>query len=234
MNRFILLSALIAAACAGQAPVIEEPEPEPSPVEPASPEPEEPGPEESVVTIGEPWISQSGIVVEIKEGGHKHAVGGGTMSMFDIEITKGDDVHAFEYRYDDEDLYWYIEGVAHGHVFTIESLFGFDDTRKVLTDPEDLEKNDRRRVTLIPLAGPAPGKEQIEERGSEMAKAVAEKIGCEGGLSSGSMPTAGTYDLGILSGLGKDPESVCRILVGIHTGTAFVVMGGKRWVEKAD
>jgi hypothetical protein len=252
----LLLIATIVSACATTATRVDEPAKDPGPAaDSTSTETdtgaEIDGAEEFVVTIGESWMAESGLTVLVRELGHEHwvdeeeppageyvpedpqPVKPSMTTNFLIEIGKGEDVEVFEYSYSDTDPCWYVEGIAHGHVFVVESLFPFGEQGEVLTEPADLEKNGQRKVTLIPTDREPLDKEQVRDSGAAMGISVADEIGCEGTLTAGAPLSVGTYDHAELTDFGEI-DSVCRILVGVYTGTAFISMGGKKWIEKPD
>lgn len=187
-------------------------------------------PEELVVTLDEPHTTQGGLSILVRSEGHSHDDEGGTSSDFTIEIKKGTEIHSVEYTYTDDDLVWYVEGLAHGYVYTVSMLYDLDE-EGALSCPEDTDKNSKRRITLVPSKMEPLGKTEAKHTGRRLAYFVAKKIGCEGSRSTGALRTPGTYTYGKM--LEKDDEliSTCRLLVGVYTDTVFVSKEGKLWME---
>jgi hypothetical protein len=225
MRSVLLPVALAACACGAPPPDVEEPLPEPAPPTLES-GPEEPGPEQFIVTIGKLHITKDGLTFMVTRSEHEHTSGGGEVAFYQVEFTDGDDVHEIEYDHYGG-LHWYVEGVAHGYIYTVEVLSPFG-------EPQAAEDADRRKVTLIPYTGPALEYEKARDTGAAMGVALAEEIGCEGDTTGGALYAPGAYDHTILMVYGDDMDVECRIHVGIYTGTAFITYKGKTWVEKAD
>jgi hypothetical protein len=188
------------------------------PVEPADATPTDPGHEQFQVVIGEPTTSRDGLVVTLDSRGHKHAVGGGTTSRFELTIARGDDVHEVSYSFSDDSVAWYIEGIAHGNVFMVQSLFDLDDTHTILTEPSDLDKNQRRLVTLIPTDASPLDDIDAAEAAWEIADAEAERRGCSGSSRSSSH-SDGSFEFFI----GEDGAVLCKLVVGVYSGHVIFV-----------
>lgn len=190
-------------------------EPAPAPIDAA---PAAPSDEQFEVVIDEPYTTRDGLIVTLHSGGHKHAMGGGASSRFELTIAKGDDVHELSYSFSYGDAAWYIEGIAHGHVFTVESLFDVDDAREILTEPSDIDKNRRRLVTLIPTDRAPLNDDAAAAAAWDIAQATVEQRGCDGSSRSSSH-TGGAYEFTVSDG----GEVKCQLVVGVYSGHVIYV-----------
>lgn len=221
----IFIFACAPACCkdkAAKTPADEEPAAEPA--EPTETEEEQPVPEPGKapppgekfeIELGKPYTTKDGLEILLAGKGHKHAAGGGGVtSNYELTIKKGEETHKVWYSYDSDMLYWYIEGIAFDNIYTVSPLFALDDNHEVLTEPDDIAKNERREVTLTPWAGPSLDDDAAWEKGKQLAKKFAEEKGCKGDGSSSSMATKGTVLLTIM----QDDKPQCTLLVGVYTG----------------
>ena len=175
-------------------------------------------PENHELTIDTPFELAGGITVTLAASGHRHNAGGGTTSMFELQVRRGDEESALLYRFSDDDPRWHLEHVAFGQLFVVTPVLPDDHPRRHLTTPEEQDQNMLRRLRVTPFSGTVARKAD-EERALELARTRVK--GHDGAAQGWHVTSGNVLVFRVFASLGARRE-LGHVEVGIYSGEVLL------------
>ena len=167
------------------------------------PPPSGPQTETFELEMGEPHTTRDGLVISLRLDTHKQTGDGEMMGRYVLALDKSGEKETVVYDSFSGDAFWYMEGLAHGHMYTVE--------------PSDSPDHRGYQVTLTPSdAKPVVVDINLmadpDHWAHVAARNAAESVGCEKFYTKGGGRSPGTLEY-----RSKD----CFLLVGLYSRRVF-------------